>query len=674
MRTITAWLNKLLHLTSKVESDIPKSAELCELCAQWDFSTVFLGRRYPAYEYGVIKDNSRSTLWDIRSLETLRLAKKCPMCSFFVALLVVRGQIKEETTSASEKDLVAQFKKESLTRYLGAVYLRITERHATQSSHVDSNSDDAVANSGREWITLLPESGSMSSRTEPRTTYTWGGRHLKPYCNFTELSSWVRECSEDPHGTHFDCWESRFETYTWKTLRLIDVKTMCLVVKQLPTKYAALSYVWGPPHLIQLKLHQMNVEKMSKPNALRERWNQVPTTIKDAIRVCIEFGIQYLWVDALCLVQDAPDLPRHLDKMTEIYDAAVMTIVAACADSSWTGLSGVSIARPMSQHRVSFGSMALIEPLPPLGTELENARWTQRGWTFQEHIFSRRCLIFLENRVVFQCNDGWTDESIDFDYRGRGLRHAKASTRMSLPALSPRGENFSFLPFVECFCKLELTYDSDALNACRGVIAWLEQNDTEFFWATPTNRMLAGLDFGTEALERRPDYPSWSWLGWRRPHPQEKGYQKFYGRRTSSIGHDGLCKIDIPSLRSDHKSHALGFDTSQLSASDLDKLLLLETQVASFSDLEGALFSRDDSERRKVRPDLLTHNVLGACRIELVRLAREFNWGDSEEPLYVICLIVKTDLRRVSERIGEGRVELSMWQTAVVEERTVYLI
>jgi len=475
-------------------------------------------------------------------------------------------------------------------------------------------------------------------------------------------------------GIHFGCGGSQFETYTWRTLRLIDVKAMCLIVKQLPTNYAALSYVWGPPHLVQLQLHQMNVETMSKPNALSKLWDQVPTTIKDAIRVCIEFGIQYLWVDALCLIQDAPDLPRHLDKMTEIYDAAVMTIVAACADSSWTGLSGVSIARPMAQHRVSFGSMALIEPLPPLGSDLENARWTQRGWTFQEHIFSKRCLIFLENRVVFQCSNGWNDESIDLDYQGKGFRHVQASTRMSLAALPVRGSSFDFLSFVECFCQLELTYDSDALNACRGVIAWLEQDDMQFFWATPTNRMLAGLDFGTEALERRLDYPSWSWLGWRRPHAQEKGYQKFYGRRTSYVGPEGLCKVDIPSLRNDHKSHAPGFDTLQLSASDLDKLLLLKTQVASFSDLEGALLSRDDSERHQTRPLLSTHNALGACRIELVRFELEFNWGDSEEHLYVLCLIVKTDVRGVSERIGEGRVRLDKWQTAVIEERTVYLI
>lgn len=671
MRTMNAWLDKLLHVPSDDEGKIPKSVGLCEFCAQWDFSTVFLDKRYPAYKYGNIRDISRCPLWDIRSLETLRLAKTCPMCSFVMALLVDRGQIKEEDTSASVKDLVVQFNKGLLSKSCGVVYIRIIDRQATQASQFDSWPDHDEAASSRKWITVLPELGSELSRKTPLTDHAWGSKRLTPYCNFKELSSWVRGCSEDLHDTHFGCAKGRFETHTLDTLRLIDVKAMCLTLKQLPTKYAALSYVWGPSHLTQLKLHQMDVEAMSKRNALRKRWNEVPTTVRDAMRVCIECGIRYLWVDALCLIQDTPDLPQHLDKMTEIYDTAVMTIVAACADSSWTGLSGVSKARPTSQHRVSIGSMALVEALPPPGAELENARWTQRGWTFQEHIFSRRCLIFLDSRVVFQCNRGWIDESITFDYSGQRLRHTKASIRMTLPA---NADKFDFLSFVECFCKLELTYDSDTLNACRGVIAWLEQNGAQFFWATPTNHMLDGVDFETGGLERRPEYPSWSWLGWRRSHAQENSSQKFLGRRKIGIGVNHLCKINIPSLRDDHISETLGFEVLQLSASDLDKLLMLQAPVADHSDLEGALLSRDDLEHRDIRPHVLAHNDDEACRIELVGLAQEFEVEIGEGPLYVNCLIVKTDVQRVSERIGVGRVELSRWQAAGVEERTVYLM
>ena len=572
------------------------------------------------------------------------------MCSFFVSLLVIRGQIKEDDISASEKDLVVQFNKVALSDSHGAVFLRVIDRQASQASYSNTWPDYIEVAAGREWITVLPE-------------------RLTPYCNIKGLSLWVRKCLEDPHDSHFDCAKSRFTTRTLDTLRLIDVKAMCLKSKQLPTKYAALSYVWGPSHLTQLKLHQTEVEAMSKRNALRRRWDEVPATIRDAMEVCIGCGIRYLWVDALCLIQDAPDLPRHLDKMTEIYDTAVMTIVAACADSSWTGLSGVSIARPMSQHRVSIGNIALMEALPPLGAELKNARWTQRGWTFQEQIFSRRCLFFLENRVVFQCKDGWIDESIDCDYSGRILKQAITLTRMSLPASR---DEFDFLCFVECFCRLELTYDSDTLKACTGVIAWLEQKGTQFFWATPTDRILDGLDFETKGLERRPGYPSWSWLGWRRPHAQDKSSQEFFSSRKHVEIQD-LCKISILSPNNDLKREAADFETLQLSANDLDKLLIMEASVAEFSELEGALLCRDDLEHSDIRPHLV-HNDDEAGKIELVGLTQEFELMITPDPLYVNCLIIKTDVRGLSERIGVARVELSKWLTAEANDRVVYLI
>ena len=658
MRTINAWLNKLLHVTSKDKAETRKSAKLCELCAQWDFSTVFRGEEYPAYKYGIIKDVSRYELWDVRSLETLRFEKTCPMCSFFLTLLIDRGHIREEDASASENDLVVQFNKDLMRRGSGAVYLRVIDRPASQASHFDVRNDYDEAASGREWIRVLPEG---------LENHYHGGKRLKPYCNFEELSSWVRECSEGQNGPHFGCAEGRFETYTMKTLRLIDVKAMCLDVKQLPTKYAALSYVWGPSHLVQLKLYQGNVEAMSKRNALRKQWDQVPTTIKDAIKVCNKCGIRYLWVDALCLIQNAPDLPQHLGKMTEIYDTAVMTIVAACASSSWTGLSGVSIAR-LSQHRVSIGKIALIEALPPLGAELENSRWSQRGWTFQEHIFSRRCLFFLQSRVVFQCHGGWIDESIDCDYSGLILEQAIILTRMSLPASKYR---FDFLCFVECFCRLELTYDSDTLKACSGVIAWLEQKGTQFFWATPTHRIVDGLDFETKGLERRPGYPSWSWLGWRRPHAQDKSSQGFFSSRKLIETKD-LCKIDILSPNNDQRREASEFETLQLSANDLDKLLMMEAPVANFSELEGALLCRDDLEHCDIRPHFSAYNDDEACKIELVGLTQEFDLMVT--PLYVKCLIIKTNVRGLSERIDVARVELSKWQTAEVNDRVAYLI
>jgi len=57
-------------------------------------------------------------------------------------------------------------------------------------------------------------------------------------------------------------------------------------------------------------------------------------------------GYRFLWVDALCIVQDSPDdLGIQLAQMDRIYRLAAVTIVARASKSSDSGLPDVSIPR-----------------------------------------------------------------------------------------------------------------------------------------------------------------------------------------------------------------------------------------------------------------------------------------------------------------------------------------
>jgi hypothetical protein len=43
--------------------------------------------------------------------------------------------------------------------------------------------------------------------------------------------------------------------------------------------------------------------------------------------------------------------------------------------------------------------------------------WNQRGWTFQERLLSKRCIMFTDHQVYFQCKRrGWSEDThIDED-------------------------------------------------------------------------------------------------------------------------------------------------------------------------------------------------------------------------------------------------------------------
>jgi hypothetical protein len=75
---------------------------------------------------------------------------------------------------------------------------------------------------------------------------------------------------------------------------------------------------------------------------LQNIWLNLPKTIRDAIDLVRALKERYLWVDALCLVQnDQADMQKGIDIMDIIYERAVMTIVAASGDSANSGLPGV---------------------------------------------------------------------------------------------------------------------------------------------------------------------------------------------------------------------------------------------------------------------------------------------------------------------------------------------
>jgi Heterokaryon incompatibility protein (HET) len=58
----------------------------------------------------------------------------------------------------------------------------------------------------------------------------------------------------------------------------------------------------------------------------------LPKTIYDAAKITRKLGLQYLWVDALCIIQDlVEDWQRESANMGNIYSNAFITIQASGA-------------------------------------------------------------------------------------------------------------------------------------------------------------------------------------------------------------------------------------------------------------------------------------------------------------------------------------------------------
>lgn len=96
--------------------------------------------------------------------------------------------------------------------------------------------------------------------------------------------------------------------------------------------YCTLSYVWGTAKSYTLTAQTKNqlLEGID--------WKMLPRTIQDAIYVASRLKIKYLWVDALCILQDShDDKAVELPQMANIYRCSALTISAASAEASTEG-------------------------------------------------------------------------------------------------------------------------------------------------------------------------------------------------------------------------------------------------------------------------------------------------------------------------------------------------
>lgn len=199
----------------------------------------------------------------------------------------------------------------------------------------------------------------------------------------SKVSHWISTCITT-HGSHCALDDASFASVFpgLHVLRLIDVMQHCLVETRELHRYVALSYIWGA--VSNFKLTKSNLSRLLVPGVLQEIFRQLPRTICDAITLCRMLNVRYLWVDALCLLQnDAQDLERGVNVMDQIYERSWFTIVAAAGTDANAGLPGVQVgSRRPANFALEVQPGILLGVNAGLDRLLENSMYSSRGWTY----------------------------------------------------------------------------------------------------------------------------------------------------------------------------------------------------------------------------------------------------------------------------------------------------
>ena len=321
-----------------------------------------------------------------------------------------------------------------------------------------------------------------------------------------------------------------------ESLLVVDVERECITLLPKDSAYVALSYCWSKKRYSVTTVAIF--QELLKPGSLQQL--DLPPTISDAMIAMRAIGERYIWIDSLCIVQDDhKNKAAELARMDDIYRAASLTIIAAATplDGTEVGLPGVRAAK--SRHdapAVEIRGLIFRQCGLSLWHGLAASKWHSRAWTFQEYLLSKRYLVFMPEQVYFVCRQAdFAEDHIDHIC----AKEKPVSEQSLMPCCdisvlengSDGKESHSPLHFVNSYkdlvglyTKREMSFDSDAVNAARGLLRLLQREyDIQFLCGLPVPYLpgyfLTWVPVGSSvrrgpSLQNGRQFPSWTWAGW----------------------------------------------------------------------------------------------------------------------------------------------------------------
>lgn len=169
--------------------------------------------------------------------------------------------------------------------------------------------------------------------------------------------------------------------------RLLDVAKSQVVAMRAPTRYLALSYVWGRSHT-PYRPHIPDDQGLYVDDPWPVTIRALPRTIQDAIDLVRRINERYLWVDSLCINQaDNVHKAAVIAEMGTIYSNAYLTIIAADGNNANAGLQRMhkQTISPALEVDVHFSYKSRPVSLMParlhtMNIALERTAWNTRAW------------------------------------------------------------------------------------------------------------------------------------------------------------------------------------------------------------------------------------------------------------------------------------------------------
>ncbi|CAO2655586.1 Nn.00g043890.m01.CDS01 [Neocucurbitaria sp. VM-36] len=318
-----------------------------------------------------------------------------------------------------------------------------------------------------------------------------------PSC-FRLAKLWMNQCTK----SHSRCAEYGLpKTRLPKRVIYIDPEDpqVCRLVegegREAP--YIALSYCWGSTPIP--KTTTTNIKKRRQSILLAT----LTKTFQDAIFIARILGIDYIWIDSMCIIQDNDlDWQEQAASMCDIYRQATLTIAAAKGTDGNAGCFSDRLAAEVRPVRLTFNFPEKNSDDPPWWLPVmeiyaskdvtKKNPLDRRAWCYQEEQLSPRMLRYHENGLHWSCISLKASEaSVTGTRRGAkdilsGIGHKPVTTVGGRLVPNEVLVREGWRSVVLAYYQRQLTYQSDRFPALSGVALAVQKrfNDTYVagFW------------------------------------------------------------------------------------------------------------------------------------------------------------------------------------------------
>ena len=349
---------------------------------------------------------------------------------------------------------------------------------------------------------------------------------------------------------------------------------LCLTEGQ-QGSYVTLSYCWGG--YTACRTTKENIGARMAGIA----YDDLPETFQDVVAIAMGIGINYVWIDSLCIVQDdQDDWEIESAKMATVYSQAYLNVSAAAStsprgvcfgrraefspDGLWRqGVPPVLTPWPRTgivsavQDTNQIGTVTVREVLPhdhlEIGAATSSANRMplfQRAWAFQERLLSPRTLHFTGQEMMWECRASTRCECGGLESRCKPAGHTTdwaSNFKANIYQVLEAEENDSSYKklqmqklwhlIVDVYSLKILTYERDRLVALSAVAELMEGPELGKYvagiWTGDLPQALAWrslLEGNIRATEYRA--PSWSWAALEGPVTYISSANRFAGPDT----------------------------------------------------------------------------------------------------------------------------------------------